>query len=742
MKLIYILIITLLLSPIYSFSQSQSEGMIHSHLMDQNHEALAGVWVQVNNKLKYQSDVEGMLMWSSDTWPAELTISLDNGDETKVEVLDAAHAAHITIDRVHKLDEVTITDKSSREVNTLQTRNVESITSKEFEKAACCRLSESFENSGSINVSETDAVTGAKEMEILGLRGKYSLLTLDNIPDFIGINYPFSLDMIPGTWLDNVAISKGISNSINGSNAFAGQVNIGTKDPTKDERLFVNLYSSSTSRTEGNLHFNQLLNNSSSGIGFYLHGSKNFTEIDNNKDGFLDMPLSEQLNGMVRVVLHNQKDLEGGLVVQLVKDTRNGGQFGDNPNLFKTYTDARRLAINGNIGYLGFKKEGRSIGLKYQFTSNGLAAKFGRLEYTGDQMRGYLQAVYADQIINEEHKILLGGNYMMEDLNETLDDRRMKRQERVPGLFFEYSFSPTYTHDDIQFIDRFGLVAAIRTDFSNLYGTQVSPAVSMKFNFDESNVLRANIGKGYRTPYFFADNLSSFTNGRPVKVLGNLDAEEAINWGASFTSKTRLFSQDLSINVDYYRTNFQNMIITDMDSENDAVLVYNQPGQAYVNSFLTSVNYNIFKGFTTKLAYKWNSNVTDELHHRIENVLMPKHRALLSLHYTTPDQGWEFSSINSWIGPQNYMLRPDGVDRLQSVFVETKPYILSNLQVTKKWHTIDLYGGVENLTNYTQELPVQGYDNINSAGFDVTQVYAPVLGIRGYIGVRWSPFKK
>ncbi len=724
------------------FSQSNMHDMLHSHLMDQNNVPLAGVWVSVNDKLRYQSDVDGMLMWESDKWPANLTLFLDNGEEIKVQVADEAHAAHISIDRVHKLDEVTIVDKSSREVSTLQTRNVESITSKEFEKAACCRLSESFENSGSVNVSETDAVTGAKEMEILGLRGKYSLLTLNNIPDFIGINYPFSLDMIPGTWLDNVAISKGISNSINGSNAFAGQVNIGTKDPTKDERLFVNLYTSSTSRTEGNLHFNQQLGNSSTGVGVYLHASKNFTEIDNNKDGFLDMPLSEQLNGMVRLVMHNQKNLEGGLTVQMVKDTRNGGQPGNSVNLFKTYTDARRLAVNGNLGYLGFKKEGRSVGLKYQFTSNGLAAQFGQLDYTGDQIRGYLQAVYGDQIVNEEHKILMGASYLLEDLNEHLDDRNLARQERVPGVFLEYAFSPTYTHDDIHFIDRFGLVAAIRADFHNLYGTQISPALSMKFNFDESNIIRANIGKGYRTPYFFGDNLSSFANGRRVKILGNLDDEEAINYGVSYTGKTRLFSQDLSINLDFYRTDFRNMIIADMDGGKDAVQVYNQPGKAYVNSFLASVNYNLFEGFTTKLAYKWNSNVTDELSHRVENVLMPRHRGLLSLHYTTPDKGWEFSSINTLVGTQNYMLRPNGLDRTHVTYRESKPYFTSNLQITKKWHAIDLYGGVENLTNYTQDLPVQGYSDPNSTEFDVTQVYAPILGIRGYIGVRWSPFRK
>lgn len=738
-EIILYALLVLLIQPAIAQHNNNSDTLI-THLEDQFGNPLAGNWVQVNNKMKYQSDIDGFLHWTNDQWPAQLEIELQEGEKKLIEINSPAAAKKVVVEVVQNLNAVIIQDQSSKEVSTLKTRNVERITSEEFKKAACCRLSESFDNSGSVNVSETDAVTGAKEMEILGLRGKYSLMTFNNTPDFIGLGYPFGLDMIPGTWLETVAISKGISNSLNGSSSFTGQVSVQTKDPKIDEPLFINLFGNTMGRYEANIHLNKLVTDKL-GIGAYLHGSKNFQKLDQNKDGFLDMPLSEQMNGMVKAHFNDSKLIEGGLTVHLVQDQRQGGSL-DKTDGFEVNTLSQRLNVNGNLGYLGFKKEGRSAGIKYQYTRNDLDANFGKLNYNGAQDRIYIQGLFEDRFAEGLHILYGGVSYLNEKLNESLADMASVRHENVPGVYVEYAYNPEIKNADKKFLHRVGMVASARVDFHNLYGTQLAPSIAVKYNFTENTILRLNFGKGFKTPYFFSENLSAFSNGRPVAVLENLRAEEAINYGASITSKLKLFYNDLSINVDAYRTQFQNQILADMESNPLMVQIYNLKGESYSNSFLTSVNYNILKGLTLKLAYKYTDAVFDQLSGKVRNALLPAHRGLMALHYNTADNKWEFSNSTHLTGKQEYMLRSveNGVASIRRA--DAKPYIISNLQITRKWKKLDIYVGGENLGNVVQQDPIQHASDVQSAAFDVTQVYAPIIGIRGYVGLRWSPFKK
>ena len=352
MKIKHILLFYILILSGSIFGQNEQTG-IKSQLIDQSGTPIIGAWISVNHAgPKVQTDENGYFILNSVTWPAHLDVDLGDENIVHVDVVDATAALKITANKVVELKEVVIKEKVNRELNTLETRNVETIGKREFQKAACCRLSESFDNSGSVSVSETDAVTGAKEMEILGLRGIYSLMTLDNMPDFSGINYPFALDMIPGTWLNQVAISKGISNAINGSNGFSGQVNIGLKNPFEEPPLFVNVYGNTMGRFEANVHLNKVLKNPAFATGLFVHGSKNFVKTDYNNDNYLDMPLSSQFNVLYKIAMNGLGPWESGLSVHFVKDQREAGRANVDPeHPYVAKSDAQRFAIIGNTGF-------------------------------------------------------------------------------------------------------------------------------------------------------------------------------------------------------------------------------------------------------------------------------------------------------------------------------------------------------------------------------------------------------
>lgn len=738
MNVRYLWTICVLLTVNIIYAQNTSD--IKSQLIDQTGTPIIAAWVDVNHSnMKIQTDEDGYFTLKTDSWPAHLDIDLGEGEIVHVEVENAEKAKVITANKVVKLDEFVIKEKVSRELNTLQTRNVETITKKEFQKAACCRLSESFDNTGSVSVSETDAVTGAKEMEILGLRGIYSLITLDNTPDFTGINYPFALDMIPGTWLNEVAISKGISNAINGSNGFSGQVNIGLKNPFEDQPIFVNMYGNTMGRYEANVHLNKVLPNPVFATGLYLHASKNFNKIDDNHDNFMDTPLSSQLNALYKFRIDGLGPWESGLSVQFVKDERTSGQVVVNSeNPYTAKSDAQRFTINGNTGFVGFNKEGRSIGFKYQYTNNQLGAAYGRLNYTGNQNRGYFQALYEDRFNDAKHILYAGASLLTENLKQKIAGADFNRNELVPAIYAEYAYNPEVKEADKSFDNRLGLVATVRADFHNIYGTQIAPALTAKYNITMDMVLRANVGKGYRTPYFFTDNISSFVNGRPIEVSEKLNAEEAINYGLSYTLKSKIAGRNFTLNADLYQTQFQNQIIVDQESYAGLVKVSNLEGESVTTSALLSTTYDVIENLSVKLAYKWNHIEYDQAGQRIEKMLAPKDRALLALHYTTPDKKWEFSNTTSWIGQQDYLERQLIGETVTQVRKTSDSFVTTNAQVTKKWDKFDIYIGGENLTNYTQENPVQHGATPQSDLFDVSQVYAPLMGIRGYIGFRWN----
>ena len=139
------------------------------------------------------------------------------------------------------------------------TANTTTLTSKELLKAACCNLAESFETNPSIDVSFSDALTGTKQIKMLGLTSPYLMITEENIPSVRGASQAYGLSFTPGTWIESIQITKGAGSVINGFESISGQINTELLKPISDIPFFVNLYGSTDQRFESNTHFNKKL---------------------------------------------------------------------------------------------------------------------------------------------------------------------------------------------------------------------------------------------------------------------------------------------------------------------------------------------------------------------------------------------------------------------------------------------------------------------------------------------------
>ena len=112
---------------------------------------------------------------------------------------------------------------------TLDPRNTQIISTGELRKAACCNLAESFETNPSVDASFTDAVTGTKQIQMLGLAGKYTQIMQENIPTIRGLSSVYGLEYIPGAWVNSIYLSKGAGSVVNGYESLTEQINVDMK---------------------------------------------------------------------------------------------------------------------------------------------------------------------------------------------------------------------------------------------------------------------------------------------------------------------------------------------------------------------------------------------------------------------------------------------------------------------------------------------------------------------------------
>ncbi len=649
-------------------------------------------------------------------------------------------------------------------ISTLKTYNIETITSGELRKAACCNLSESFETNGTVNVSYSDAVTGAKEIEMLGLRGIYTQMQVENRPSMRGLGYPFGMEYIPGTWISNILVAKGASTVVNGYEGIAGNINVELIKPFDGERLFVNTYVNHVGRTELNVHLNHKINEKWS-VGTLLHGNYFNKELDHNQDNFLDIPTKENINGLFRAFYRSDK-FHGQFNVQALSSQFGGGQVTNRDDLptplyhFNLLTN--RVEVFGKLGYFGFENQFASLGWITNAVWHKNDGFFGLKNYDATQRSLYTNLIYQNILGSTNHNYKLGGSYSYDEYDENFANTDYSLTESVVGSFFEYDFSRTKKqtktkthgeHSEEKAIARtFGFVAGLRVDYHNIYGVFVTPRINAKYNFDPNTVLRFNAGRGYRTARILAENISVLTSAKDINVTENLQAEEAWNFGLNFTKKFEINHKEASISNDLYSTHFVNQIVMDRESVETEILFYNLRGKSYANSFLTTFSLQIFDFLDMKLAYKFN-DVKVTYNGELRTMpLIAKHRGLITMGLNSLDETWKLHTTVQIVGPQRMPIllghenhSSEGHESLALYHFTgvTPTYLTLNAQLTKILGKWEIYIGGENLTNYTQHNPIIGAsDPFNQDSgipvFDASQIFAPIMGTMIYGGFRFT----
>jgi len=709
-------------------SFSQMKGVVHG-ISNEKQEVLIGAKIRLlHAKIGVTTNEEGQFeLILSKQLPDTLVVTAFgyNPDTTIVTKEDRFIALEITLFSDKMIQEVIVTyKKETHSISRLKTLHVEEIGEGELRKAACCNLSESFETNASVDVNITDAVSGAKKIQMMGLDGVYTQIQLENIPYLRGLESSFGLNSIPGTWIESIQITKGTGNVVNGYESMAGLVNLELKKPSEMERFYLNGFGSIYGRAELNMNAGHILNDKWS-TGWFVHGSGMFGEMDNNRDGFRDVPKGNNLAFLNRWAYQGKK-MEAQFGINSYLDIKNGGQMGfdrsANDGKYGVQIDSKHADIFAKTGFF-LKKPHTSLGIVYNVKYQEVTAEFGNRTFDGTEKRGYINAIYDGYIGTTMHGIKLGASGIYVDMQQKADSLESNRVEVIPGIFGEYTYSGP----------RMSAVIGARGDYHNLFGFQFSPRVHTKFLLSEFTDLRLTAGKGWRVPNFMIDNVSLLANAKTWIVPAELLPEISWNFGGSIVHEFKLFKRKGTISTDFYHTLFENQLVVDRDANFNQIIFKNLSGKSYSNSFQTELSIEPLKNFEIRLAYKYLDVKAEYAGEMQQQVMIPKHRGFMNLGYITRNKRWEFNTTLSVFGTSRL---PDiGVTNLPS---ESEVYPMLNAQITHVFKRWDFYVGGENLTNYIQKNAIIDAANPFGKSFDATRIWGPIMGINVYAGFRYS----
>lgn len=615
--------------------------------------------------------------------------------------------------------------------------NKDILTSGELLKAACCNLGESFTTNPSVDVSYSDAATGAKQIKLLGLSNTYVQLLTENIPNYRGAAAPFALGYIPGTWMQSIAISTGASSVKTGYEAITGQIDVEYKKPQLPQSLTFNAYANTKQRYEANFDGNIHLNNKVS-TALFAHYESTAHMNDNNGDNFMDMPKMNQYNLMNRWTwMSDHHILQAG--IKALKEERTSGQKhltqedGDN-GIYRIGINTERYEAFLKNAIILNQEKNTNIALILNGIFHKQDADYGLKLYDVNQKNGYASLLFETNF--DKHNSLSTGlslNYDYYRQDFRLDNDRALRPthdkdtETVPGAYLQY----TYTLND-----KLTLMGGIRVDHSNIYGTFATPRFHVKWSPNQVFTMRLSAGKGYRTPHILAENNYLLASSRRVKIDKNPDQEEAWNYGVSTIFNIPIANKMLNLNAQYYYTDFQKQTVIDMDSDPHAVLFTNLNGKSYSHTFQIDATYPFFSGFSLTAAYRYMDVKTTYGGQLREKPLLSKYKGLLTASYKTPFGEWEFDATLQLNGggrmPNPYTLS-DGTASWNQRF---SPYQQVNAQITRFFKKWSVYVGGENITNFKQKTPIIDASNPWGNQFDSTMIWGPVEGAVYYLGFR------
>ena len=358
----------------------------------------------------------------------------------------------------NKLEEVIITGTKTERVLSSLPLNASIIKKEEIEKTNATRLSDIInEELGLITVSDFG---GAEGIQMQGLDSEYTLILIDNQPLVGRLAGTLDLNRISVGNIKQIEIVRGPSSSLYGNNAFAGVVNIITREPKPGFKAEV-ISSYETHNTfDNNANISYRKDNYYGSIFFNNFSSNGYDLVEG--DGL--NTVNKFRNNTLQIKL--RKDISEKLNIKI--NARYFAQLIDNiaPNnlIGETFTAEDNINLIINHKSEKFKTDFEIYYTSYfgdEFLNDDQGNRFSESFYDQILVKPEIKTVYK---FDMQKEFVFGMGYKYETLSRTFFDSKPKQNS--PFIYLQYDFYPT---------EKINLIFGGRFDKFEEYKSQFSP---------------------------------------------------------------------------------------------------------------------------------------------------------------------------------------------------------------------------------------------------------------------------
>lgn len=583
-------------------------------------------------------------------------------------------------------------------------------------------------------------VCNTGDIHINGLEGPYTMILIDGMPIVSSLATVYGLFGIPNSLVKRIEVVKGPGSTLYGSEAVAGVINIITQDPRTAPKLKVDVFGTSMGEYNADVStaFKVGQSHAMVGVNYFNFNQK----WDVNNDNFTDVTLQNRISLFNKWNFYRPSGKRFSLAGRYILEDRWGGELQWTEAYRGTdiyYGESIRTNRSEMIGTYQLNTK-EDIQLDFSYNHHFQDSYYGKTYFVGDQHTSFLQARWNKKI--GHHELLTGLPFRFSSYDDNtagtaaIDGSNKPTKTILPGIFVQ---------DEIKISKEITTLLGIRYDHHNVHGSIVTPRVSFKYSPNSTNTLRLTSGSGYRVVNLFTEEHAALSGFRQVQVKNDLLPERS--WNVNLNYAKNMTFQHGYVNLDgsIFYTYFTNKIVGDFLTDPNKIIYDNLKGYAVSQGITINADVAFTNGLKILAGGTWmDVFLINETNQKIPQLHAPRFSGTFAISYALPKSGWAFDLTGRVNGPMLLPTVPNDFRPSESPW-----FSIMNIQVSKPINkNLELYFGVKNLLNFLPQNPLLrpfdpfdknvAIDNPNGYTFDASYNYAPMQGIRGMLGLRWT----